>query len=109
MESVMPADPPTSVKRKRADEPEENPPFTPEEYKDMCFDDASVVLQCLPGSIAFRVHRGVLSAQSEVFRDMFTLAQPDTASESTIAAPVIYIHDGPQKLYRLLKYIYRRQ
>ncbi|KZV63767.1 hypothetical protein PENSPDRAFT_757746 [Peniophora sp. CONT] len=98
----------TGVKRKRLSEPDAPipPAFTPEKYSDMCFDDASIVLQCLPSSCAFRVHRGLLVVHSEVFKDMFALAQPDPKSGTL---PVVHVHDDPGKVYRLLKYIYFRQ
>ncbi|VDC06098.1 unnamed protein product [Peniophora sp. CBMAI 1063] len=112
MESTSSNAPQTAgaAKRRRVDEPEDAvpPPYTPEKYKDMCFEDATILLHCLPSSIAFRVHRGVLAVHSEVFRDMFALAQPsDSGPENTL--PVVHMHDDPEKLYRLLKYIYLHQ
>ncbi|KAJ7167231.1 hypothetical protein C8R43DRAFT_984555 [Mycena crocata] len=42
---------------------------------DVWFDDGTVILQA--EQTLFRVYRGVLAAQSTIFRDMFSISQPD--------------------------------
>lgn len=62
--------------------------------------------------VAFRVHRGVLARQSEVFREMLDIPQPDFCapdiqSESRIeGCEVVRMYDHPIELASLLKAIY---
>ncbi|KIP02843.1 hypothetical protein PHLGIDRAFT_20388 [Phlebiopsis gigantea 11061_1 CR5-6] len=50
--------------------------------------------------MGFRIHRSVLAMKSGVFRDMFSLPQPevDNASRQTDDCPVIRLSDSPEDL-----------
>ncbi|KAI0365150.1 hypothetical protein BV20DRAFT_1004670 [Pilatotrama ljubarskyi] len=68
------------------------------------FDDGNVVIVA-NGSMAFRIHRGVLSRHSSVFRDLFELPQPDGGLVMD-GCPVVHISDPPLDLSRLLQALY---
>ena len=51
---------------------------------------------------AFRVYRGLLSAQSQVFSDMFATATP-SAAEVFDECPAVRLSDSPQDLAHLLR------
>jgi hypothetical protein len=53
------------------------------ELKDVWFNDGNVLLQA--ENILFKVYQGFLVKESPLFQDMFSLSQPETATES---------HDG---------------
>lgn len=69
-------------------------------------DDGNVVL--VAEDMGFRVHRGVLAGHSEVFRDMFSVPQPDTATQQLIdGCTVVRIPDeAPEPLAFVLNVIY---
>ncbi len=46
------------------------------------FDDGSIVI--IVENTGFRVHRTLLASHSEVFRQMFSLPQPETPAEGLI-------------------------
>lgn len=75
---------------------------------DLWFDDGSVVLQV--ESTQFRVHRSVLSSQSVIFRDMFSVPQP-SVSGATVegmieGCPVVCLQDKSQDWTYVLQMIY---
>jgi hypothetical protein len=54
------------------------------------FDDGNIILHA--ESTQFRVHRSILSASSSVFRDMFSLPQPE--NENVVdRCPVVRVSD----------------
>jgi hypothetical protein len=58
---------------------------------------------------AFKVHRGVLARQSEVFGAMFDIPQPTSAMDSiehVDGSPVIRMYDLPNELSNLIKGLY---
>lgn len=65
-----------------------NPVSESVSHPTLWYDDGSVVLQV--ETTMFRVHRSILSAQSEIFKDMFAIPQSPTGSDSTIdGCPVV--------------------
>ncbi|KAJ7694273.1 hypothetical protein B0H14DRAFT_3759338 [Mycena olivaceomarginata] len=62
---------------------------------DVWFDDGTVVLQV--EKTLFRVYRGVLAAQSSIFRDTFAIPQPPT-QEKYDGCPLILLHDSPEDM-----------
>lgn len=46
------------------------------------FTDGNLILIAEPSGVRYKVHRGMLERHSEVFRDLFTLATPDTVSHN---------------------------
>ncbi|KAF9785069.1 hypothetical protein BJ322DRAFT_1123953 [Thelephora terrestris] len=72
-------------------------------------DDADIVLRASRCDTPreFRVHKIILSLASPVFKDMFSIPQPDsstTLAESAI--PIIDVDDTPSDLELLLRMIY---
>ena len=68
------------------------------------FDDGNLILQA-DGNVCFKVHRGVLARQSEIFRDMLTLPQPVAPGDAE-TAEVVRMYDLPVELSNLLMAIY---
>lgn len=62
-------------------------------------DDGNIVL--VAGGVAFRVHQSILSQNSEVFRDIFTLPQPIDA-EKYEGRPVVHLTDSASDLVHIL-------
>lgn len=73
-----------AAKRRRVDDAEAASAGTgsSKKYEDLWLEDGNITLQCTNG--AFRVHRSLLTAQSEVFRDMFALATPTAGRDDAI-------------------------
>ncbi|PIL26702.1 hypothetical protein GSI_11229 [Ganoderma sinense ZZ0214-1] len=71
------------------------------------FSDGNIVVVAA-NKVAFRVHKGILSLRSEVFRDMFSPAITDahaataeSESESVEGCPVVHLTDPPEDIRRL--------
>lgn len=72
---------------------------------DFWFDDGNIVIIC--GPAAFKVHRGQLERQSEVFLGMFGLPQPPEAEEDLVdGLPYVELHDSPSDVFYFLSAIY---
>jgi hypothetical protein len=70
---------------------------------DFWIDDGNVILQT--STKEYRVHRGILSMHSSVFRDMFNIPQP-TEPLSSEGVPVVGITDSAEDWDLLLPIIY---
>lgn len=67
--------------------------------------DGDVVLRTSgPNSRDFRVHRAALSLTSSIFRDMFGIPQPPSASSDCV--DIVDMPDSPQALELILRSIY---
>lgn len=84
-------------------EPELTPDRTPDRDAPW-FDDGSVVLQAELKQ--FRVHRSILSMNSVIFKDMFSLAQPSVEGEMVDGCPVIHLSDSATDLRYVLEAFY---
>ncbi|KAJ7142756.1 hypothetical protein C8R44DRAFT_974329 [Mycena epipterygia] len=82
-----------------ADSAAHNSETTLERSPDIWFDDGTIVLRA--GRTLFRVFRGILAAQSPIFRDTFAIPQPPT-QEMYDACAVLEIQDSPKDLRMLL-------
>ncbi|KAF6755745.1 hypothetical protein DFP72DRAFT_807380 [Ephemerocybe angulata] len=71
---------------------------------DFWFRDGNIVL--LAGNAAFKVHRGQLERQSEVFRDLFSLPQPEDAADLIDGCAWVELHDRPADVFHFLRAIY---
>ncbi|KAH8114380.1 hypothetical protein DFH11DRAFT_1688916 [Phellopilus nigrolimitatus] len=71
-----------------------------EKQGDPWFDDGNLVI--MAGSVGFKIHRGVLARQSEIFRDMLTWPQPSTTTD----IETVCMYDLPVEISNLLKAIY---
>lgn len=62
---------------------------------ELWFEDGTIVLEA--EATQFRVYRGILAANSAIFRDMFGLCQP--AEEDTVdGCPIVRLHDSAKDL-----------
>jgi len=88
-----------------------------ERHKSLWLSDGNIVLVATSSSdshlsILFRVHKSVLSRQSQVFSDMF--ASPDNSSLNHVGdekeilegLPLVRMHDSAEDIEALLKYLY---
>jgi len=74
-------------------------------FEEFWMDDGSVVV--IAENRTFRVHRSVLVRHSEVFRDMFALAQPGTSASDTIdGCPFVHVSDSAEDFAHLLRPLY---
>lgn len=89
-------------KRKRL-EPDSSNPGVPSKSKYVYIDDGNVILEA--DLVQFRVHRSMLSSQSTVFADMFTLPQPQ--NDVTVDdCPIVHLSDSAKDVEYLLRAIY---
>jgi BTB/POZ domain len=86
------------------------PPFN---RGDPWFEDGNIILMVEDDNRhvlkAFKVHRGVLARQSEVFETMFDIPQPTSSADSVEhidGCPVIRMYDLPNELSDLIKALY---
>ncbi|KAF9240827.1 hypothetical protein BU15DRAFT_45363 [Melanogaster broomeanus] len=82
------------------------PPSAPQAliHSDIWFADGNVVLIC--GSAAFKVHQGQLERHSEVFKDLFLVAQPYAGDNLLDGCPTVVLYDCPSDVYHLLVALY---
>ena len=71
--------------------------------EEVWFTDGNVVLQA--GGVAFKVYRGILALDSEVFSGMFSMPQP-RAVETFQNCPVIHLTDDPDDVRQLLRVVF---
>ncbi|KAI0753671.1 hypothetical protein C8Q74DRAFT_1373636 [Fomes fomentarius] len=65
-------------------------------------EDGTVVL--MARNVQFKVYRGILSAHSLVFADMFSFPQPTApSSENVDGCPVVHLVDSPEDLRHVLR------
>ncbi|KAH9829562.1 uncharacterized protein C8Q71DRAFT_727995 [Rhodofomes roseus] len=62
------------------------------------YEDGNIVV--IAGNVGFRVYKGLLSAHSDVFRDMFSLPQP--GPDPVGDCPVVHVTDTAAELRSLL-------
>lgn len=67
------------------------------------FEDGNIIITAQGTS--FKVHRGVLSRHSEVFRDMFLIPQPES-TETAPAYPVVDLSDTKEEVEYMLSALY---
>ncbi|EMD34211.1 hypothetical protein CERSUDRAFT_97471 [Gelatoporia subvermispora B] len=68
------------------------------------FDDGNVILAA--SGVGFRVHRGVLSAASGVFADMFSMRLTRGEDDEIGDCPVVPMYDSADDLRHLLQILY---
>jgi len=80
------------------------PPSSTHPSKDVWFEDGNVILQA--ESTVFKVFRGILSTNSPIFADMFTVPQPMTDNETFESCPLIQLFDSAEDVKHFLKAIH---
>ncbi|KII90811.1 hypothetical protein PLICRDRAFT_39403 [Plicaturopsis crispa FD-325 SS-3] len=80
----------------------------PQQHRgDPWFEDGNIILICEGNESAFKVHRGVLSRQSEIFQSLFEIPQPlDDGAESLEGCQIVQMHDSAYELSNLIKGLY---
>ncbi|KAI0076011.1 hypothetical protein K474DRAFT_1311859 [Panus rudis PR-1116 ss-1] len=69
------------------------------------YEDGNVILVASNSTTGCRIHRSVLSSNSEVFKDMFQLADP--SGESYSGCPVVRLPDTPAELDIVVRVMYQ--
>lgn len=73
--------------------------LVPQPDEEIYFIDGNVILQCQ--NFLFRVHRGVLSLNSQIFKDMFAVGT-DQAEKALQGCPHIDLPDKAEDVRRFL-------
>lgn len=104
----MDTDTPPTLKRKRSESIDRNTANAPK-HGEPWFDDGNIVLQA--ELTQFKVYRGILSANSEIFRDMLTLPQPAVGLDEmqVEGCPVVNMSDRAEDWAYVLKALYTRR
>lgn len=68
------------------------------------FEDGNIIL--IAEDRAFRVHKGVLSMHSSVFKDLLSLPQPSDA-DTMDGCPVVRLEDFARHVHLLLEAMYK--
>ena len=68
------------------------------------FDDGNIILQA--ENTQFRVHRSLLSNQSVVFSDMFSMPQPMALDPLVDGCPVVFLSDKADDLELVMAIFY---
>ncbi|KAF7298010.1 BTB domain-containing protein [Mycena chlorophos] len=66
--------------------------------------DGSVVLEA--SGTQFRVHWSILTTHSSIFKDMYSVPQPDAPGPMVEGCPVVELHDDPKDLEYVLGALY---
>ena len=71
-----------------------------ERHPEIWFNDGNIVL--VARSTAFRIYRGLLASQSDVFSDTFA-SSTSSPDETFDGCPVVHLSDSPSDLVHLLR------
>ena len=71
-----------------------------ERHLEIWFGDGNIVL--VARSTAFRIYRGLLASQSDVFSDMFASAT-SSPNQTFDGCPIVHLSDSPSELVHLLR------
>jgi len=94
-----------SAKRRRKDSPEDEH-AKPSICSQPWFEDGNVILEA--EATQFRVYRGILAANSTVFKDMFEFAQPE-GDGNVDGCPVVQLSDSAEDLQHVLMVLHDAQ
>lgn len=93
------------AKRQRKDSPEDEQAKHPIRSQPW-FEDGNVILEA--EETQFRVYRGILAANSAVFKDMFEFAQPE-GDGNVGGCPVVHLSDSAEDLQHVLMVLHDAQ
>lgn len=82
------------------------PPVGETRCAKLWFDDGTVILRAQ--NTVFRVYKGILARESSVFRDMFSLPQPekDQGVCADSGCPVVEVQDDAEEMELFLSVIF---
>ena len=86
---------PSAAKRQRTDD---GPVLHPKRSEPW-FQDGNIILEA--GLTQFKVYRGILALNSDIFRDMFAVSQP-VEQESVDGCPIVHLSDSPDDVRYVL-------
>jgi hypothetical protein len=75
---------------------------------ELWFDDGSIILET-QGLMQFRVHRSILSAHSQIFKDMLAVPQPPMSEDVIEGCPVVRLTDSAEDWKHVLQALYERR
>lgn len=93
------------AKRKRTDEPETA--AEPLVRSETWFHDGNIVLQA--DQTQFKVHKGILAANSTVFADMFSIPQPPSGVQLAEGCNVVHLSDSAVDVTYVLEALCKRR
>ena len=73
--------------------------------EEIWFEDGNIIV--IAEDTAFRLYRGILSAASPVFKDLFSVPQPADA-ETMDGCPVVHLADSATDLRHFFRAVARR-
>ncbi len=74
----------------------------PAKDEEIWFDDGNIVV--VAGDTAFKLYRGILSSVSPVFKDLFSMPQPET-TETMDGCPVVLLSDSATELRHFFRLV----
>jgi hypothetical protein len=79
-------------------------PPNPVRSADVWYDDGTLII-CAENTL-FRVYRGILAAQSDIFKDMLSIPQPSSVNAETFeGCAIVRVHDKADDMERLLRVV----
>lgn len=91
--------------RTDSDPPDDHHPLTLPKPSTPWFDDGNIILEA--ELTQFKVYRGILSANSDVFRDMFALARGGgSEGEEVDGCSVVHVSDKAEDLRYVLQVLH---
>lgn len=99
----MPASDASPAKRQRTDDVSKIVPVRSEFWP----EDGNVILQA--EGTQFKVHRGILSMNSDVFKDMLSLPQLSSGEELIDGCPVVHLSDSAADVAFVLQALCQRR
>lgn len=75
---------------------------------DLWWEDGNIIIEA--ETTRFRVYKGLLATQSEMFRDMFSIPQPPSDQEDLVeGCPVVRVSDSAEDWTYILEALLRRR
>lgn len=71
--------------------------------EDFWLEDGNVIL--VARNVGFKVYMGPLAAHSAVFKDMFSLPQPEHGDDVERDCPVIHLDDASEDVRHILRFL----
>lgn len=76
-------------------------------HGDPWFEDGNIILQA--EWTQFKVYRGILAKNSEIFKDMFAMPLPAAGEELEDGCPVVHLSDRAEDWHHVLGALFDRR